>query len=82
MRPIKIFLMLLVVSQHAGALAAEGAQPNRKAPGAGESLSERLNRQKGVLKPKKDVDPGLVKPAPKMNPRSMPEIKPPSPEAK
>lgn len=82
MRPIQIFLMLLIISQHAGALAAEGAQPKKEPSGADETLSERLNRQKGVLKPKQDVDPGLVKPAPKMNPRSTPEIKPPSPEAK
>lgn len=82
MRPIPLFLTILLLSQQAGALVAQEAQPRQKSPKANESLSERLSKQKGVLKPKRDVDPGLVKPAPKMNPRSMPEIKPPSPNAK
>lgn len=82
MRPIPIFFVLLAATQHAGALAAEQAQPNGKPSGGDETLSERLSRQKGVLKPRQDVDPGLVKPAPKMDPRSTPEIKPPSPDAK
>ncbi|BDV35066.1 hypothetical protein SS37A_25950 [Methylocystis iwaonis] len=82
MRPIQIFFVLLAATQYVGALAAEEAQPKREPSGADETLSQRLDRQKGVLKPKQDVDPSFVKPAPKMDPRSTPEIKPPSPEAK
>ncbi len=81
MRPIQIFFVLLAATQYVGALAAEEAQPKRE-PSGDETLSQRLDRQKGVLKPKQDVDPSFVKPAPKMDPRSTPEIKPPSPEAK
>ncbi|KAF2992504.1 hypothetical protein MJC1_00081 [Methylocystis sp. MJC1] len=82
MRPIPLFLTILLLNQQAGAPVAEEAQPKQESPRANETLSERLSKQQGVLKPKRDVDPGLVKPAPEMNPRSTPEIKPPSPNAK
>lgn len=44
---------------------------------SGETLSEKLDRQKGVLKPKPGVDPEAEKPPPVRNPDSMPVIRPP-----
>lgn len=45
---------------------------------SGETLSEKLDRQKGVLEPKPGVDAGIEKPLPAPNPDSMPVIRPPT----
>jgi hypothetical protein len=44
--------------------------------GRSESLSEKLDKSGGVLKPKPGVDPGIVKPAPVPEPNSTPVIPP------
>jgi hypothetical protein len=44
--------------------------------GRSDSLSKKLNDSGGVIKPQGNVDPGLVKPAPELNPNSMPVIPP------
>ncbi len=54
--------------------AQNGSQAEQK---KSESLSEKLDRQKGVIKPKRDVDPLINKPAPVPNPNSTPVIPPP-----
>ncbi len=43
----------------------------------GETLSERLDRNSGVIKPPAGVDPGIAVPAPDPNPRTTPVIPPP-----
>jgi hypothetical protein len=66
------------------ALAAEAPSPS--GPGAskqqGESLSEKLSKGKGVIKPEPGIDPRIVKPAPEPNPNTTPVLPPPSPNAK
>lgn len=42
----------------------------------GRSLSDKLDKGNGVIKPAPGVDPGMVKPAPVPNPQSMPVIPP------
>lgn len=44
---------------------------------AGSSLSERLDRTDGVLKPPTGIDPGIHVPAPVPNPGTTPVIPPP-----
>jgi hypothetical protein len=44
-------------------------------PGA--SLSDRLSRSQGTIKPPRDVDPGMAAAPPDPGPRSMPVIRPP-----
>jgi hypothetical protein len=43
----------------------------------GETLSEQLDRNSGVIHPPAGVDPGIEVPAPNPNPRSTPVIPPP-----
>jgi hypothetical protein len=64
-------------------LAAEetpkhSAPPQGSGVQNGESLSEKLDRQKGVLIPKPGIDPKAAKPPPEPNPDSMPIIRPPA----
>jgi len=54
-----------------------GSQGHEKNSGTNESLSEKLNKGKGVIKPEQGVDPGIVKQAPVPNPNSTPVIIPP-----
>ena len=44
--------------------------------GRSESLSDKLDKSGGVIKPKPGVDPGIVKPAPVAEPNSTPVIPP------
>ncbi|WP_424363309.1 hypothetical protein [Methylocystis parvus] len=65
-----------------GLAGAEETQKPSPAPQSGETksgetLSEKLDRQKGVLKPKPGVDPQAEIPPPARNPDSMPVIRPP-----
>ncbi len=46
------------------------------------SLSEKLDKGKGVIKPAPGVDPNIVKPAPDLPPQSTPVIPPMAPQAK
>jgi hypothetical protein len=43
----------------------------------GETLSDRLDRNKGVIRPPTNVDPKMAVPAPKIAPDSTPVIPPP-----
>ena len=45
--------------------------------GRSESLSDRLDDSKGVIKPAPGVDPGIVQPAPVPDPGTTPVIPPP-----
>jgi hypothetical protein len=59
---------------------AAPTQPDEDLSGGGNStgsLSHRLNRSGGVIRPRADIDPGLTQPAPDIGPRSMPVIPPP-----
>jgi hypothetical protein len=81
MRSISLVAALLIIAQHTAAVGGE-AQPKAEAPGTDETLSDRLNKDKGVVKPKQDIDPKLLRPAPEVNPKSTPVIPPPNPNGK
>ncbi len=70
----------------AGAAVAPGTPPHERPGGesgtTGKSLSEKLDKGKGVIKPAPGVDPNIVKPAPELPPKSMPVLPPPAPQAK
>jgi hypothetical protein len=46
-------------------------------PGSSQTLSDKLDKSGGVIKPTTDVDPGINKAAPVPNPNSTPVIPPP-----
>jgi hypothetical protein len=46
-------------------------------PGNAGTLSDKLDKSDGVIKPPSDVDPGMAKQAPVPNPNSTPVIPPP-----
>ncbi len=78
MRPTIFCLAALTIVATA---AAAGAQPKTEAPsntanGNG-TLSEKLGRTNGVIRPQQDIDPGIAKTAPVPNPDSTPVIPPP-----
>jgi hypothetical protein len=81
-----MLLIALVAALYALALytaaVTEGVQPKKEAPGANDSLGDQLEKGQGVIKPKRDIDPKLAKPAPEMDPKSTPVIPPPSNNAK
>ena len=54
----------------------EKIQPDAEAPGTGGTLSDRLEKNDGVIKPPANTAPGLVVRPPDPNPGSMPIIKP------
>lgn len=63
-----------------GNIAKSGPQDRNSArPEAkpGETLGERLDRSKGIIKAPLGVDPEIRKPAPNPNPETMPVIPPP-----
>ena len=60
-----------------GAAAAQTTAPSSiEDGGKGQSLSSKLNKSDGVIKPKADVDPGIRVPAPDPRPNSMPVVPP------
>jgi hypothetical protein len=59
------------------AFAATSQAEDAKAPTPPGSLSDKLDRTDGVIKPPADVDPKISKPAPELRPNSMPVIPPP-----
>ncbi len=77
---------VLLASLYLVAGAAAETTPNERPGGetnkSGKSLSEKLDKGKGVIKPAPGVDPNIVKPAPDMPPNSMPVLPPPAPQAK
>lgn len=60
-------------------LCALAAAQTTNAPASPQpgSLSEKLDRSEGVIKPPAGVDPDIQKPAPAPNPSLMPVIPPP-----
>lgn len=71
-----LLIVAMSLAQVATSLAEETPTPQSK-----ESLSEKLDKGKGVIKPPPGVDPGITRPAPEM-PNTMPVIPPPAPNAK
>jgi hypothetical protein len=53
------------------------AETEGRGPSASESLSERLDRSGGVIRPPQTIDPGIHAPAPEPNPGTTPVIPPP-----
>ncbi|MGH6794940.1 MAG: hypothetical protein ACREDD_02230 [Methylocella sp.] len=49
---------------------------NGKTTGGGETLSDKLDKGGGVIKPPAGIDPGISKPAPVPDPNSTPVIPP------
>lgn len=70
------FIGALALAQ-ASARAAEATQ-GTGGKKSGDTLSEKLDRQKGVLKPKPGIDSEAEKRPPAPNPDSMPVIRPPA----
>lgn len=58
---------------------APDASPHEDGLPTGRSLSERLDKSHGVIKPPEGVDPGIEKPAPAPGADHMPVVPPPSP---
>ncbi|WP_363350157.1 hypothetical protein [Methylocystis echinoides] len=76
-----LLLVVLCVVSAAPALA-QNERPGDESGDRGGSLSEKLDKGKGVIKPAPGVDPHIVKPAPDLPPQSTPVIPPPAPQAK
>jgi hypothetical protein len=75
------FLLIVAVSLAQIASFAQEPPPTSQTPRSKESLSEKLDKGKGVIKPPSDVDPGITRPAPEM-PNTTPVLPPPSTNAK
>jgi hypothetical protein len=82
---VRVFGLIIIAISfvHASWLAAEETQkglspPHESGVKNGESLSQKLDRQKGVIKPKPGIDPQGAKQPPEPNPESMPVIRPPA----
>lgn len=73
--------ILSIVAISLGLVATSLAAEAQKPPQAKESLSEKLDRGKGVIKPPPNVDPGIARPAPDI-PNKTPVIPPRAPGAK
>lgn len=77
MRLLIAALSLLWIAQGLAAETPAAPPASKDKP----SLSEKLDKGKGVIKPPPDVDPGITRPAPEM-PNTTPIIPPPAPGAK
>jgi hypothetical protein len=76
--------LLLVVAMSLGHLAASVAAEAQKPSSAHqgkESISEKLDKGKGVIKPPPGIDPDIAHQAPAL-PNATPVIPPPAPGAK
>ncbi|HEX8417284.1 MAG TPA: hypothetical protein VF641_06730 [Methylobacterium sp.] len=51
-------------------------RPSEESPGSGGTLSDRLEKNDGVITPPSNTAPGMVVTPPNSNPSSMPVIKP------
>ena len=51
--------------------------PPEQGEGSGSSMSERLSKSQGVIRPPQEVDPAIKQEAPSTGPNSMPVIPPP-----
>ena len=65
------------VSQEAPKAVPQDPRATGQDKRPGETLSERLDRNSGVIHPPAGVDPGIAVPAPDPNPHSTPVIPPP-----
>jgi hypothetical protein len=65
------------VSQEAPKAVPQDPRATAQDKRPGETLSERLDRNSGVIHPPEGVDPGIAVPAPDPNPNSTPVIPPP-----
>jgi hypothetical protein len=70
-------LSVLVTGGSAGWAMAQVTNPAGVAPQGGGTLSEKLERTDGVIKPRENVDPDITTPAPVPNPGTTPVIPPP-----
>ncbi len=76
---MRLFLIVMIsLGWSAPGVAAEQGIPS---PQRQESLSKKLERNRGVIKPPPHVDPGITLPTPR-TPNTTPIIPPPSPNAK
>ncbi|WP_457795784.1 hypothetical protein [Methylocystis sp. S23] len=77
---IGLAVSMMIFAPAAGR-AAETQKPPPESQGgetkSDETLSEKLDRQKGVLEPKPGIDAPIEKPPPAPDPDSMPVIRPP-----
>lgn len=65
------------ISQEAPKTAPQDPRATNQDRRPGETLSERLDRNSGVIRPPAAMDPGIAVPAPDPNPNSTPVIPPP-----
>lgn len=65
-----------MVSASAVSAAPPSSVTEGSAAGSGESLSTKLNKSDGVIKPQADVDPGIHVGAPEPHPNSTPVVPP------
>ena len=72
---MKISMVLMTLAVGAVMVAPAVAQTTAPAT-KDESLSTKLSKSDGVIKPKTDVDPGIKVPAPDPHPNSTPVIPP------
>lgn len=75
MRPSLALLLLAAFCTTASAQTQTPSTSNPPAPAG--SLSDRLDKSDGVIKPQEDIDPKIAKPAPEPHPNSTPVIPPP-----
>lgn len=75
-----IFIVTMSLIQVA-ASATEAPPTRSQTPRSKQSLSEKLDKNKGVIKPPSGVDPEMTQPAP-ATPNTMPVIPPRAPGAK
>ncbi len=75
--------LLMIVAMSLCQLSTSFAEDQKPspAPQRKQSLSEKLDKGKGVIKPPSGLDPGITRPAPEV-PNTMPVIPPPAPNAK
>lgn len=74
-------VLLVLLSLAAQPAVAASDQPTPHSKKDNETLSEKLDRNKGVITPPADIDPGAVRPAPEI-PNATPVIPPRAPGAK
>ncbi|MDE2362866.1 MAG: hypothetical protein KGM42_09325 [Hyphomicrobiales bacterium] len=75
MRELGVIALLAIGGTYVMA-QSDTAPPKPQLPPGG-SLSEKLEKSNGVVRPPPDVDPKMAKPAPNPHPNSMPVIPPP-----
>jgi hypothetical protein len=90
MRTLALALSGVLLAGAAGAQTSDKREPPPTEPpptaqpaplqngeGSGNSMSDRLSKSEGVIRPKRDVDPEMKQETPPSGPNSMPVIPPP-----